>query len=285
MVELPNVRLNLRNSADNVLLVREMLSGVGEAVDVGGEDLDQIRTAVTEACNNVVLHAYERGSGPLEVEVYLATAAAIEVVVRDRGNGTSPQPRAATESALPGIGLSVIEALVRRVEFSDSPGGGTQVRMEFATPGSRALQPVGDDGLAIFTTAQTHDTTATKLAIGPPQLARRVLSRVLTVLAAHAQFSTDRIFDVQNVVDTLVAHARDSVCASHLTAAVTVAPHELALRLGPLAEGGARRLTTDAAVDGHEELIEMLTDDRHVAIVDSHEMLALRLVDRSVELR
>jgi serine/threonine-protein kinase RsbW len=285
MIELPNVRLNLCNSADNVLLVREMLTGVAETIDVDGEDLDQIRTAVTEACNNVVLHAYDGGPGPLEVEVYLATPSAIEVVVRDRGTGRPPHPKAATQSDLPGIGLSVIEALVRHVGFSASPGGGTEVRMQFATSGSRAIELVGGDGLAIFTTAQMHDTTATKLAIGPPQLARRVLMRVLTVLAAHAQFSTDRILDVQSVVDTLVAHARDSVCASHLTAAVTVAPHELALHLGPLAEGGARRLTTGAAADRHEELIETLTDDRRVALVDSHEMLALRLVDRSVELR
>jgi hypothetical protein len=159
--------------------------------------------------------------------------------------------------------------------------------MEFATPGSRALEAAGHDGLELLTTAQMHGATATAttLAIGPPELARDVLTRVLTVLAVHAQFSTDRIFELQSVVDALLAHARDSASASHLTAAVTVAPHELGLQLGPLAEGRASRLTADAAVDGHEQLIETLTDDRYVAMVDSQEMLAVRLVDRSVELR
>ena len=79
---LPNVRLTLSNKPENVLLVREMLTGVAEMVDLDGSDLNDIRTAVTEACNNVVLHAYEGDEGPLEVEVYGGAHSALEVVVR-----------------------------------------------------------------------------------------------------------------------------------------------------------------------------------------------------------
>ena len=57
MSEPPNVSLTLSNQPDNVLLVRETLSGMAETVGVDGVDLNDIRTAVTEACNNVVLHA------------------------------------------------------------------------------------------------------------------------------------------------------------------------------------------------------------------------------------
>ncbi len=39
------------------MLVRQMLAGVAEAVELDANDLNDISTAVTEACNNVVLHA------------------------------------------------------------------------------------------------------------------------------------------------------------------------------------------------------------------------------------
>src|SRR5262249_36056526 len=71
MSRLPNVRLDLSNRAENVLLIREALTGIAEVVGLDGNDLSDIRTAVTEAANNVVLHAYAGEEGPLEVEIEL----------------------------------------------------------------------------------------------------------------------------------------------------------------------------------------------------------------------
>src|SRR5947199_4170069 len=102
----PNVRLSLSNRSENVLLVREMLTGVAETIDLDSSDLYDIRTAVTEACNNVALHAYEGREGPLEVELR-ASQEAVEVVVRDEGIGIRPRIRIADETAL-GIGLPLI---------------------------------------------------------------------------------------------------------------------------------------------------------------------------------
>ena len=130
--ELPNVRLDLANRRENVVLVREMLTGVADAIDLDGSDLDDIRIAVTEACNNVVLHAYDGEEGPLEVELRVAAAGALEIVVRDRGTGIARQARAADDVAF-GIGLPVIRALVHSVALRDMAGGGTEVRMEFVT--------------------------------------------------------------------------------------------------------------------------------------------------------
>ena len=49
MAEPPNVRLNLSNRSENVLLAREMLTGVAEAIELDSSDLYDVRTAVTEA--------------------------------------------------------------------------------------------------------------------------------------------------------------------------------------------------------------------------------------------
>src|SRR4051794_21083964 len=105
MAEHPNVLLNLSNRSENVMLVREMLTGVGETGDLDSSDLYDIRTAVTEACNNVVLHAYEGAEGPLQVEL-LASRDTIEVTVRDEGVGIRPRIRPADEAALASACLS-----------------------------------------------------------------------------------------------------------------------------------------------------------------------------------
>jgi serine/threonine-protein kinase RsbW len=277
MAELPNVCLNLASRPENVLLVREMLTGVAETTDLDRNDLNEIWTAVTEACNNVVMHAYEHAEGPLEVEVY-AYSRTIEVVVRDRGIGLS-QACAAGET-LGGLGLPIIRALVHNVNFRDAPGYGSEVRMEFATPSTRALASLRRDGLGFPLVEQTESATA-MVAIAPIYLARTVLPRVLSVLAVHARFSTARICDAQLLADALAARASKSIGSSdRLNIAVNVEPRSLELRVGPLGRGGAQRLIMDSDVEGLGSVIEKLTDDHRVTSIGALEILALRLSDR-----
>jgi serine/threonine-protein kinase RsbW len=278
MAEPPNVCLTLSNQPENVMLVRETLSGMADTVGVDGADLNDIRTAVTEACNNVVLHAYEGEEGPLHVEVYLRDET-IEVVVRDHGTGIKPRIRTEEEEAL-GIGLSIIQALAPRVEFKDVSGGGTEVRMEFATPASTMLDALLQDGFKPPRVASGELATTTGVAVAPNSLARRVLPRVMCVLAARAHFSTDRISDAELVADALVAQAPASSTGDHLTVAVHVEPRNLELRVGPLSSGSSQRLIASSSLGGVGPVIERLTDDRQVAVDGSSEMLALRLLDR-----
>jgi serine/threonine-protein kinase RsbW len=277
MTELPNVRMHLSNRSENVLLVREMLTGVAETIDLDNGDLYDIRTAVTEACNNVVLHAYEGEEGPMEVEV-ATSPRAVQVVVRDHGIGIRPRIRAADETAL-GIGLPLIQALVHSVEFSDSGGDGTEVRMEFLTPPTRALEPSQEMALALPALAPDELATTTAVTIAPANLAYKVLPRILSVLAARAHFSTDRISDAHMVADALVAHAPSSLGGDRLSITVGVKPRNLELRIGPLGVGRADQLILDSSVQGLGPVIERLTDDRRVAAVGSSEMLALQLIE------
>jgi serine/threonine-protein kinase RsbW len=103
-----------------------MLSGVAESVELDRSDHDDIRAAVTEACNNVVLHAYPGAPGPLEVEVFIARAA-LEVVVRDRGIGF-PARLSADDADIGGLGLPMMRALTRALELRDVLGTHTPRR-------------------------------------------------------------------------------------------------------------------------------------------------------------
>jgi anti-sigma regulatory factor (Ser/Thr protein kinase) len=279
MAEPANVRLKLSNRSENVLLVREMLTGVAETIALESSDLYDIRTAVTEACNNVVLHAYEGEEGPLEVALR-ASPEAVEVIVRDQGVGIRPRIRSAEDAAL-GIGLPLIQALVHSVEFSDADGRGTEVRMEFLAPSQHALAPVEGDAQILPDPAEEDLATTTAITIAPAQLARTVLPRILSVLAARAHFSTDRISDAQLVADSLAAHAPGSLGADRLSATVTVKVRDLELCVGPLGAGRADRLILDSDVHGLGPVIEKLTDGRRVAPLGSEEMLALQLTDRA----
>lgn len=278
MGEPPNVCLTLSNQPDNVLLVRETLSGMAETVGVDGVDLNDIRTAVTEACNNVVLHAYEGEEGPLQVELFVS-ADTVEVVVRDHGTGIKPHIRSDEEAAL-GIGLSIIQALAPSVQFKDVEGGGTEVRMEFATPSVQSLDALARNGFQAPTLEQSQLATTTGLAVAPDTLARRVLPRVMCVLAARAHFTTDRISDTEMVADALVSEAFAPSTGDHLNVSVTVEPRSLQLRVGPLDSGGAERLIARSPAQRFGRVIEKLTDDRRIATDGASEMLELRLLDK-----
>jgi serine/threonine-protein kinase RsbW len=273
----PNVRLNLTGTAENVVLVRAMLAGIAEVIGLDGSDLDDIRTAVTEVCNNVVLHAYEGERGPLEVEVRIARDT-LGVIVRDRGGGIRARPGTA-DATTTGIGMHVIQTLAHEVEFKDTSGGGTEVRMEFAKSGARGLEPGPEDGWSL-PLAPPGSPTTTTVSIAPIGLARTVLPRIVGALAARAHFSTDRISDVQLLADALVAHAHGAMSGDHLSVGVDVEPRNLELRIAPLGLGRARRLIGDSEVDGLGRVIEKLTDRHCVATTGPYETLTLGLLDR-----
>jgi serine/threonine-protein kinase RsbW len=274
-----NVRLTLTNTPENVVLVREMLSGVGEAVELDPSDLNDVRTAVTEACNNVVLHAYEGERGPLGVEVYL-TAPSLEVVVRDQGVGLPTDARS-PEADSGGIGLHVIETLTQAVEFADGQDGGTVVRMRFGAPGTRSLEALDAEGERARTLALPGTPTTTTICIAPVSLARTVLPRLVITLAAHAHFSTDRISDAQLLADALAEHALAAVSGEELSVDVTVEPRDLELHISPLDSGRARDLIEQPELLGDiPGIIGKLADRHHFASVGSHETLTLGLSDR-----
>jgi serine/threonine-protein kinase RsbW len=273
MVERANVRLLLANRPENVMLVREALTGVAEAFALDGSDLIDIHTAVTEACNNVVQHAYGGDEGPLEVVVESALDL-VTVVVRDWGVGVPVHGGGAHEDG-PGIGLMAIQALTRRLDLRRPADGGTEVSMEFATLGARPPLPVGGPELERPSIASTVPAPSIALTLMPGVLARTVLPRVMCGLAARAHFSTDRLSDVHLIADAL--GASDGVAL--LQTVASVEPRALELRIGPLARGRGQRLVADSSLDGLGPVIAKLVDRCQVESAGSYEVLALRLTD------
>jgi anti-sigma regulatory factor (Ser/Thr protein kinase) len=126
----PEVTLTMPARAEGVGVVRQALSGIADALDFDAAILSDMKMAVTEACTNVVVHAYDEDAGVLEVEM-IADEAGLTIVVRDHGMGIQPRPARRETPAL-GLGLPLIAALSDAFELKGSAGHGTEVRMTFA---------------------------------------------------------------------------------------------------------------------------------------------------------
>jgi serine/threonine-protein kinase RsbW len=113
--------------ADSVPLVRHALRVYLERIGMNDERVAEVALAVTEACSNVVVHAYRDGTGSLEVLVEATPGGGATVVVRDEGVGFSPH----LDSPGLGVGIPVIRAIAENVEIGSNNGAGTELRMRF----------------------------------------------------------------------------------------------------------------------------------------------------------
>jgi serine/threonine-protein kinase RsbW len=126
----PDLELSLPARAENVAVVRHAVGGLGEALAVPEQTLADIRLAVTEACTNVVVHAYPHGEGPMEVDACLGEER-LAIVVRDEGRGMLPRP----DSPGLGLGLPLIATLTESLELAKGIDDATEVRMTFRLEG------------------------------------------------------------------------------------------------------------------------------------------------------
>ena len=184
--EAPTLSLALESRPETLTLVRGMLGGMAELLSMDPELRDDLKTAVSEACNNVVLHAYPDGAGPLTVSLN-ATDAGIEVVVRDQGVGIPEE--ASSDDRIQGVGLPVIRALAEQAEFRACAGGGTEVWMVF--PGQRGGQPLYERPAAPAPDDGWRDQLSgdAVVSVSPVELLSGVLGRLSRALAANARFS------------------------------------------------------------------------------------------------
>jgi len=110
-----------------VPLARRALATVAAAAGAGGDRLDEIRLAVSEALTNAVVHAYRGGeAGRLRVTAAVASDE-LWVLIGDDGRGL----HAWNDSQGLGIGLSLISELSDDFAIVTRASGGTEVQMRF----------------------------------------------------------------------------------------------------------------------------------------------------------
>jgi serine/threonine-protein kinase RsbW len=130
------VRLSFPAKPDYLLLARLALAGLARMLPAEDEVVADLKLAVTEACGNVVRHAY--GDAPGDVFVsYAVRDDSLEILVEDRGRGLEPDAAevASISPADSGMGMAIIRTIVDELEVdTGSDGRGTVVRMTKRLP-------------------------------------------------------------------------------------------------------------------------------------------------------
>ena len=121
-----DIRLTLPARPENVAVVRHVLGSLADVLGLPRAVIDDVRLAVTEACTNVVRHAYGAGDGTIDV-VVRPNGDALEVIVADTGRGVGPS----LDTAGPGLGLPLIAALTDSLEVERTPSAGSRLIMRF----------------------------------------------------------------------------------------------------------------------------------------------------------
>jgi serine/threonine-protein kinase RsbW len=121
-----DVRLSLPARPDSLGVIRHVLGAFAESLRLPADLVEDIRLAVTEACTNVVRHAYDGDDGPIDV-VMRPSKERLEIIISDRGRGMGPSP----DVEGPGLGLPLIAALADSVELQEVPPGGSRLKMAF----------------------------------------------------------------------------------------------------------------------------------------------------------
>ena len=258
--------ISLPARAENVAVVRHALAGLAEEIGMDAPGVADLKTVVTEACMNVVVHAYDGDPGPLHVEAQ-PDSEGLFVVVRDSGSGI--KPRADVEQSSLRLGLSLIAALSTSFSISGGLGRGTEIQMRLPLQGGGAEQ--GGPPVPVETSSG-----ATEIVVGRTELLAPILGRVVGALAARHDLAVDRVSDALLLTDAIAAAAPGHFADGEVCLSLADGEDGLELRLGPMEEGGADRIREGLQVPDVGGTLEALADEFAVEGGADGDYLAIR---------
>ena len=122
--------------SENEALARSVAAAFAAQEDPTIEELTEIRTAVSEAVSNAVIHAYPEGEGDVNLELRLYEDGTLVIAVEDQGVGIpdvaqarEPLYTTGTVGERSGMGFTVMESFTDRLEVRSELGKGTRVLM------------------------------------------------------------------------------------------------------------------------------------------------------------
>ncbi|MDT7582296.1 MAG: serine/threonine-protein kinase RsbW [Pseudonocardiales bacterium] len=257
----PSLRMTVLASADNIAIVRHGLAGFAEALGAMPDLVDDIKTAVSEAVTNAVVHGYADSAGPVDV-LAKVTGRNLEIVVRDYGAGIQPRPLTDEDTSLR-VGLALVGALSDEFVVRGEEGQGTEVRMTFDLDRAERGE-VEQHDMPSADVAPTE--TETRLSIRGAEAGDGVLPKVLTLMVARADLDLERLSDAQMIADFL-ARWSSTVDSRPLDISVLEAAGAIQIKVGPLEPGLGEQMLASNEVPGLGNTLERITHRAEVAEV------------------
>lgn len=130
-----SMRMNIPSRSANEGFARAAVSAFAAQLDPTVEEISDIRTAVSEAVTNCIVHAYGDKLGKIYIECDILEGGVFRVRVRDRGCGIADVKKAmeplfttgGEERA--GLGFAVMESFTDKLRVKSTPDKGTTVTM------------------------------------------------------------------------------------------------------------------------------------------------------------
>ena len=136
MKYLNSFKLQFVSRSSNEGFSRSAVAAFLAQLDPTVEELSDIKTAVSEAVTNAIVHGYGNRLGTVYINAYILVGRKIVIDVKDKGRGIDDVQRAMTplfttspESERSGLGFTVMEAFMDKLRVRSKPDKGTVVHM------------------------------------------------------------------------------------------------------------------------------------------------------------
>ena len=128
--------MKMDSLSENEEFARVVMAVFASRLDPTLEEIDDIKTAVSEAVTNAVVHGYRERPGEIRLEAEIE-GRTLRLAVQDWGVGIPDVEKAmeplyttCPQGERSGMGFSFMEAFMDRLEVVSTPGEGTVVKME-----------------------------------------------------------------------------------------------------------------------------------------------------------
>ena len=127
------VTLEFPSISRNEAFARGAAAVFAAQLDPTLDELGDIKTAVSEAVTNCIVHAYSDSIGTVTMRLRTLEGGILEIMVRDRGCGIEDIERARTPmyttggDGRSGVGFTIMESFMTHMRVTSAPGKGTTV--------------------------------------------------------------------------------------------------------------------------------------------------------------
>lgn len=127
--------LEFPSKSVNEAFARSSVACFAAQLDPTLEELGDIRTAVSEAVTNCIVHAYPNGFGMITLRCRILKDNILDIVIKDRGVGIADLEQARRPtfttggSDRSGMGFTIMESFMTSFEVTSVPGKGTSIHM------------------------------------------------------------------------------------------------------------------------------------------------------------
>lgn len=127
--------LEIPSKSNNEAFARSAVACFAAQMDPTMEELGDIRTAVSEAVTNAIVHAYPDRIGNITIRCRILKENTLDIVIKDKGVGIANLEEARrpmfTTGGMErsGMGFTIMESFMTSFQVSSTPGKGTSVHM------------------------------------------------------------------------------------------------------------------------------------------------------------